>query len=131
MNHKIKTKKEKIILSNKLNTSQVLKSLARNGVDTFGMRIFSSLNLALWCLENSFIFYEGELISDNRRIAIIKSILEDNDYNYFKFHKLEDAKNILSSIDDMRLLYIEENEDKIRENLFYDSIVSTKKMKVF
>lgn len=85
---------EKIIYSDTLNQTELLRTLAKRGAKTLGLRVMSSYELALFVLSKLGIKKEGRYLNN-----------EEQDYVYYSMLKLDsfnDASNIRYAINSFR-----------------------------
>lgn len=95
--------KQTIILSNNLDGADYLKTVAKlsnNSINTFGVRVMNSLELAKYVLQLSGITIEKEFVNDNTLAAEL--YLEAKKIDYFKDSSYEDIYNLLKSINELR-----------------------------
>ena len=84
---------EKIILANGFNEAEFLRTLAKNDINTFGLRVFNDMELCSYILMKNGIKMNGSFISDKEQSFIY--------YSFFK-GVLEDSKNIKDAINSFR-----------------------------
>ena len=84
---------EKLILANGFNEAEFLRTLAKNDINTFGLRVFNDMELCSYILMKNGIKMNGSFISDKEQSFI-----------YYSFLKgvLEDSKNIKDAINSFR-----------------------------
>lgn len=84
---------EKLILANGCNEAEFLRTLAKNDINTFGLRVFNDMELCSYILMKNGIKMNGSFISDKEQSFI-----------YYSFLKgvLEDSKNIKDAINSFR-----------------------------
>lgn len=99
---------EKYILANNLNANELCRSLAKNNVNTLGLRIVNSLEFAEICLNKSNISLSKQHISRMRQASLIYSFL--NKINYFQSASFNDALNLADAINLIRLYCVENND---------------------
>ena len=85
--------KEKIILSNSFNEAEFLRTLSKNNINTFGLRILNDMELCSYILMKNGIKMNGSFITDKEEAFI-----------YYSFIKgvLDDSKNIKDAINSFR-----------------------------
>ena len=84
---------EKIIFSNSFNQTEFLRTLAKHGINTFGLRLMSDVELCFYILEHQSKMPNGKFISSREEDYIYYS-LGGNDYH--------DAQNLRIAIDSYR-----------------------------
>ena len=85
---------EKIIYSDTLNQTEFLRTLAKRGIKTFGLRVMSSYDLALYILSKLGKSEKKRYLSNQEQDFIYYSLLKPNSFN--------DASNIRSAINSFR-----------------------------
>lgn len=91
--------KERIIYAPGANETELLRTLAKKGVNTFGLRILNSIDLANIVLERNKIYQEKTVISNSASSFVIYNFLKEKDY--FKNIKLTDSIHFVESIREM------------------------------
>ena len=108
--------KETIILSDNLNVAELRRSLAKAGINTFGLRVFGGFNLAMDALFRSGIVVNKKILQSIEQFSIIYSFL--NEIEYFSNASYNDAINLTMAIHTMRHCIVEGNVlDQITEKL--------------
>ena len=92
--------KEKIILAPGANGSELLRSLARFGMNTIGLRVMSSVELAKYALMKSGISVAEEFLAKKEEPSAIFSFL--NEVEYFKSASFADAESLSAALGIMR-----------------------------
>lgn len=85
--------KEKIIFSNNLNETELLRTLSKNGNNTFGVRVLNDVEICSYILVRNGKSLDGRYISDKEQAYIYFSILNAS---------LSDATNIKNAINTFR-----------------------------
>ena len=85
---------EKIIYSDTLNQTELLRTLAKRGIKTLGLRVMSSYDLALFILSKLGKSEKRRYLSNQEQDFIYYSLLKPNSFN--------DASNIRSAINSFR-----------------------------
>ena len=85
---------EKIIYSDTLNQTELLRTLAKRGIKTFGLRVMSSYDLALFILSKLGRTEKRRYLPNQEQDFIYYSLLNPNSFN--------DASNIRSAINSFR-----------------------------
>ena len=85
---------EKIIYSDTLNQTELLRTFAKRGISTFGLRVMSSYDLALLILSKLGKTEKRRYLSNQEQDFIYYSLLKPNSFN--------DASNIRSAINTFR-----------------------------
>lgn len=106
------TFKEKIILANSLNMNEMLKSLARNNVNSFNLKIMGAIELSKYALMKSGKTVTEKYITRKESVAIITDLISE--ISYFENSNYHDASNAFDAICSIRKL-IPENEAEILE----------------
>lgn len=106
--------KEMILYAPSLNSSEILKSLARNGVSTFGLRIFNTSELAKYILSKNGVSLTKKLLSSIDEVNVIASLYKD--IPYFKNCSYIDLFNITNSIYSLRL-EVNIDDEELKEKL--------------
>lgn len=110
--------KETIVLADNLNVAELRRSLAKVGINTFGLRVFSGFNLAMEALFRSGIVVNKKILQSIEQFSIIYSFL--NEIEYFSNASYNDAINLTMAIHTMRHCIVEGNVlDQITEKLNY------------
>ena len=94
--------KETVILAPGANGSELLRSLAKHGVSTLGLRIVSTLELARMALMKSGVSVDREFIPGGSGPSLIFSFL--NTIDYFKSASFADAEQLFAAMNTMRIL---------------------------
>ena len=106
--------RETIILAPGASNSELLRSLARFGKNTLGLRVLSRVELAKYALMRSGISIKEEFLAAKEEPSVIYSFL--NEVGYFKAASFADAENLSSAIMTMRSL-IPSDEECAVQNL--------------
>ena len=85
---------EKIIYSDTLNQTELLRTLAKRGIKTLGLRVMSSYDLALFILSKLGISEKRRYLSNQEQDFIYYSLLRPDSFN--------DASNVRSAINTFR-----------------------------
>lgn len=107
--------KEKIILAPGANPTELMRTLARKGKNTLGIRIMSPGQLADYLLMKNGIASEGTYISSSEEAVIYADFLKNGVSSYFKTASYADAVNMATAIDSARNL-IPTNEKEVMKN---------------
>lgn len=105
--------KERIIViptNNKLSIS-----LGYHNKNSFNTRFLTPINLVRDALLRSGIICDKTFISRNEELVYYKKIIEE--VSYFKTNKLVDLKNINKTINSIRKLVVDQEEETIKETL--------------
>ena len=84
---------EKIILSNSFNEAEFLRTLSKNNINTFGLRILNDMELCSYILMKNGIKMNGSFITDKEEAFIYYSFLNG---------VLDDSKNIKDAINSFK-----------------------------
>lgn len=107
--------KESIILAPGANGSELLRSLARFGVNTIGLRVMSSVELAKYALMKSGISVAEEFLTRKEEPSVIFSFL--NEVEYFKSASFADAESLSAALGTMRGLVTGDESSEIAKCL--------------
>ena len=106
---------EKIVLAPGINGTELLRSLAANGSDTFGMRIVSSVELARRSLAGSGIAIPGSMITSQEEAVLILRALGGN--GYYSETSFSDAAAVAEALHTLRQYIVSDEENEIRRIL--------------
>lgn len=107
--------KEKIILAPGANGSELLRSLAKFGVNTMGVRVMSGVELAKYALMKSGISITEEFLTRKEEPSVIFSFL--NEIDYFKAASYADAESLSAALCTMRGLVTGDERSEIAKCL--------------
>ena len=111
--------KETIIIASEVNGIELLRSLAKFGVNTMGVRILNGVQLAKLALMRSGITVTEQTITSREQPALIYSFIDD--IPYFKEASFADAENLSGALHTLRNLVVEagvgKEEQAIEEGL--------------
>jgi len=107
--------REKIILSPTAKGTELLRSLARHGVNTLCLRIMSSAELAETALMRSGETVTQQYIRTVDEPALIFSFL--NEVEFFSAASFADAQNIAAALDSLRKLIVSDESQVLHEKL--------------
>ena len=99
---------EKIIIAEGASEAELLRSLAQNGIDTFGLRVCSPLSAAQYALAKQNIFFDKRLLSDYEAEALMFKAMRAN--GYFDEKSYADARALNTSLRSMRSLITSADE---------------------
>ena len=100
--------KERIILANGAGGNELLKSLAKHGINCFNLRILSSVELARYVLTKSGVtIKEGFIDATEERVYIVKALAGET---YFGKVTYNDVIRISDAIRQIRSLAIDESQ---------------------
>lgn len=102
--------KETIILAPGINSSELLRTLARHGRNTFGVRVMNPVNLARTALTRAGSSVTKQYVSTKECPAVIFSFL--NTIPYFSSASYSDAESLALAIRQMRQLISGGDEDQ-------------------
>ncbi|MCF0111873.1 MAG: hypothetical protein HUJ58_08220, partial [Erysipelotrichaceae bacterium] len=100
---------ERIIVASLLNGSELLKSLAKNGVNTINMRIMNSGELARLACMKSAVSMEEQFIDAKEECVLIAKAAEDN--TYFNKPSYSDIQTLAKAIKTLRMIATQQQED--------------------
>lgn len=106
---------EKILLVPNANGTELIRTMARFGVNTIGLRIVNSIELAEMALMDSGLTVSGKPINNVMRIALIDKFIRT--IPYFETASYRDSGQLAAVIDQMRLLVIDDESKTIKEGL--------------
>lgn len=99
--------KERIILAPGCKANELLRELAKRGVNTLGLRIFSSIELAQTMLMVSGKVINKQIISSDCEAFIIASIIMDDNYRgIYKTNFFDDCVSLSNSLKMIRKLIV-------------------------
>ena len=104
--------KERIILAPGVSETEMLRTLAKSGVNTMGWRFMNAAQLAKTALMKSGITIEETFLTSKEEPALIFSFL--NEIPYFEAASFADAEALSSALQTLRSL-ITENESTVLE----------------
>lgn len=108
--------KETFILANGLSRNEFCRSLAKLGVNSFGLRIINSVELAQEVLLRCGVVLNKTYINNVEQCAIVYSYL--NEIKYFKHASYTDACNLVDAFHVLRTSIVEGDElDEIRSRM--------------
>ena len=84
---------EKIIFSNDMNETELLRTLSKNGHNTFGVRVLNDVEICSYILVQNGKVMNGRYISDKEETFIYLNIINS---------KLDDAINLRDAINSLR-----------------------------
>lgn len=116
LSDKIKMEKhEKIILAPGCNGSELLRSMAKFGANTFGYRVMSSIELSKTALIRSGINVTEDYLPGIDEAAIIDSFIREIDY--FKNASFADSEQLAAAIRSMRMRIAADEANTVNEKL--------------
>ena len=99
--------KERIVLAPGCKANELLRELAKRGVNTLGLRIFSSLELAERMLMQSGKAVDKNIISSDCEAFVIASIIMDDTYRgIYKTNFFDDCVSLSNSLKMIRKLIV-------------------------
>ena len=107
--------REKIILAPSANGTELLRSLARNGRNTLGLRIMSSAELAETAIMRCGETITAQYIRTVDEPSLIFSFL--NEVEFFSAASFADAQNIAAALDSLRKLIVSDESRILHEKL--------------
>ena len=107
--------KTQIVLTNSIDESEKLKSLASFGETTFDKHYMSALELAEYLLQLSGIIYKEKFITNDELAAMMWE--EMTDIDYFSLFTYKDVIDFLSIIQKLRYLIVSDEEQTIKTKL--------------
>ena len=107
--------KETIILAPGAGNSELLRTLAKFGKSTLGLRILSRVELAKYALMKKGISITEEFLTAKEEPSVIYSFLKEIDY--FKAASFADAESLSSALSTMRSLIPSDEEQVLKTRL--------------
>lgn len=98
--------KERIIVTNFINNTEFLRTLGKFDSKQFLLRIFKPVEFAKEALLRSGIVINEGIINTGRQTYIINDLIKD--YPYFENASFSDSCNIVSTLNDIRLMICED-----------------------
>lgn len=114
--------KEKIVLTNSIDESEKLKSLASFNESNFNLRFMSSFELAEYMLQLSGIIYPQKFVSNDELAAKIYKAIKT--ISYFNLFTYNDVLSLVETINDLRLYIVEDEEETFFSKLPMDKFVN-------
>ncbi|MCF0107388.1 MAG: PD-(D/E)XK nuclease family protein [Bacilli bacterium] len=106
--------KERILYAPGANETELLRSLAKRGIKTLGLRIMGSKDLAVLALERNGIALDRNLVNDTLCGLMAYNLLKEE--KYFETVQLKDSLNFISSLNELRLTIPDWNSFEILKN---------------
>jgi len=106
---------ETIILAPGAGSSELLRTLAKFGKNTLGLRVLSRTELAKYALMKNGISITEEFLAAKEEPSVIFSFL--NEINYFKAASFADAESLSSALSTMRSLIPSDEENELKGRL--------------
>jgi len=107
--------KETILLAPGVNGSELLRTMAKHGTDTLGLRVCGAVELAKRALAQSGAAVTRQFFPKREEPTMIASFLRE--IPYFANASYADAEAIAAALDTMRMLIPENEEACVRETL--------------
>ena len=107
--------KSTIVLSNSIDESEKIKSLASFNESTFDLRYMSALELAEYLLQLSGISYKEEFVKNDELAARI--YLGVKDIPYFNLFTYNDVLGLVSTLEDLRYQIVQKEDETFFEQL--------------
>ena len=107
--------KSTIVLSNSIDESEKIKSLASFNESTFDLRYMSALELAEYLLQLSGISYKETFIKNDELAARI--YLGVKDISYFNLFTYNDVLGLVSTLEDLRYQIVDKEDETFFEQL--------------
>lgn len=106
---------EKIIIAPSANETELLRTLAANGVNTLGLRIMNGVKLAEYALMRSGIAVTEKYADSSVQSALVYNIL--NEIPHFASAAFSDAQNIAAVLNTVRRLISANESDILHDKL--------------
>ena len=113
--------KQTIILSNHINESEKLKSLALFHKKTINTHYYSALDLARYLLQLSGVVIPQEFITNEEVAARLYKDIKK--ISYFEKYSFNDVEHLINSLSDLRRYIVEEEETKFYKKLPMDAFI--------
>ena len=107
--------RETFILAPGANSSELLRTLAKHGVNTIGCRVVSPVELARIALMRSGISMTEEFLTRKEEPSVIFSFL--GEIGYFKAPSFADAESLAKALTTARSLVVSNEETTLKERL--------------
>ena len=107
-----------IVLTNSIDESEKIKSLASFNQTTFDLRYMSALELAEYLLQLSGISYQEKFVKNDLIAAHI--YLGIKDINYFHLFTYNDVLELVSTLEDLRYQIVDKEDETFFEKLPMD-----------
>lgn len=117
--------KERILFAPSVNSTELLRTLARYGVNSFNLRIVNAVDLAKLALMRSGISVTEEFLTKKEQPAVISNII--GEIGYFSISSFSDAENIATTLDSIRSLIQENEAIVIEEKLLQGEFIEKNK----
>ncbi len=114
--------KSVIVLTNSIDESEKIKSLASFNVSTFDLRYMSALELAEYLLQLSGISYKETFIKNDELAAIIYKQIKE--IPYFKLFTFNDVLGLVDTFEDLRYQIIDNEAETFFAKLPTDKFVA-------
>ncbi len=120
--------KDKIVLTSNSNQTELLRTLAKFGVNSIGLHILNESEFAQFVLSRNGILVKEEFISDLESASMIYSFL--NEIPYFSSASFVDAQNLVRTFHEVRSLIVDNEEETLKHALEH-SIFKEKNEAIF
>ena len=107
--------KERIILAPGISETEMLRTLAKSGVNTMGWHFMNAAQLAKTALMKSGISVEETFLTSKEEPALLFSLL--NEIPYFEAASFADAEALSSALQTLRSLITENESMVLKEKL--------------
>lgn len=107
--------KEQIILTRNIKNAEILRSLAKFGVNTLGVKFMNASQLAKHALMHAGVSVCETYLSPSEEPALFYTCLQEN--TYFSTSSYADAENFSSVLSSLRMLIIEDEENTLSKKL--------------
>ena len=114
--------KSTIVLTNSIDESEKIKSLASFNVSTFDLRYMSALELAEYLLQLSGISYKETFIKNDELAALIYKQIKD--ITYFELFTFNDVLGLVDTLEDLRYQIIDDEAKTIFAKLPTDKFAA-------
>lgn len=117
--------KERILFVPAVNGTELMRTMARFGVNTFNVRVMNSIALAKHSLMKSGKSVTEQFVTRAEESAVVAKFLGSEDY--FSITSYSDAENIASTLDSLRMLVDSDEEKTIEDKLLQGEFVEKNK----
>ena len=107
--------KEKIILTPGCNGTELLRSLAKEGINTIGLRIMGASELARTALMHSGVSVEEKFLPPKEEAPVVDSFVRKIDY--FCAATYADSEQLAAALKAMRMLIVSNEADTVHQKL--------------
>lgn len=103
--------RERFVITSELNGTELLRSLAAHGRDSFGLRIVTPVETARLALARSGVGMTDQLITANDATALVTSAFREN--GYFNGTSFADVSAVAASLNRLRICIPQDEADTV------------------